>query len=181
MALRCRAGRAPLSWDLWLSAWTSDLAGKADKAIGDVAQNDSCGVRAHALTEWRLEPPPCLSTGIRNCKLDAPRLPHPSLKKWSRMLMAAWSSGTILASGARGPGFNSRSSPDRSLNWTKPNCASPGTALLLPCRRCWELRQVASPCPSSRSLASAAPALAALLPSLQRSAPAALLPSLQCV
>ena len=29
--------------------------------------------------------------------------------------MAAWSSGLILISGARGPGLNSRSSPDSSV------------------------------------------------------------------
>ena len=33
------------------------------------------------------------------------------VRKHARTQLAAWSSGMILASGARGPGFNSRSSP----------------------------------------------------------------------
>ena len=35
----------------------------------------------------------------------------------SNQIMAAWSSGMILASGARGPGLNSRSSPDSSVEY----------------------------------------------------------------
>ena len=39
------------------------------------------------------------------------RYPFVKLNCAAKMPMAAWSSGMILASGARGPGFNSRSSP----------------------------------------------------------------------
>ena len=38
-------------------------------------------------------------------------LRHCNLQSMSLQALAAWSSGMILASGARGPGFNSRSSP----------------------------------------------------------------------
>ena len=47
--------------------------------------------------------------------------------------LAAWSSGMILASGARGPGFNSRSSPlhvfaSRRLKTRRMQCLTPITA-----------------------------------------------------
>ena len=42
---------------------------------------------------------------------SAIRVHGPNVRKHARTQLAAWSSGMILASGARGPGFNSRSSP----------------------------------------------------------------------
>ena len=45
--------------------------------------------------------------------------------------MAVWSSGMILASGARGPGFNSQNSPFFSL--ANPATTPPGHPLALAC------------------------------------------------
>ena len=42
---------------------------------------------------------------------SAIRVHGPYVRKHARTQLAAWSSGMILTSGARGPGFNSRSSP----------------------------------------------------------------------
>ena len=57
--------------------------------------------------------PLCRKQRLLQRSCDPPSLPTSNPPNISTATMAAWSSGMILASGARGPGFNSRSSPCR--------------------------------------------------------------------
>ena len=57
------------------------------------------------------------------------------------MHLAAWSSGMILASGARGPGFNSRSSPLTSRAMQPHPCRPASLPVVRTCMRAKKLQQ----------------------------------------
>jgi hypothetical protein len=82
---------------------------------------------------WRLGPNPWLRASEQRQQPDASRMQLRSPAKSAHITtsLAAWSSGMILASGARGPGFNSRSSPlvgGRTEPKMAINASHPGSA-----------------------------------------------------
>ena len=92
--------------------WTARRSVLASAPMGCLPHKlPSCGSHRAQLPAAQLFRLPKTSGGPRLATTRLPCLSSSLCKAARHPPLAAWSSGMILASGARGPGFNSRSSP----------------------------------------------------------------------
>ena len=161
----CIYGRAIFVSHGWLWKWQSNLLrGFGQCSMSSVAVRwPGCGIGEGATTRlllgWTLKCGCRLRTdknALMNTSKDAPK-PRKNAKQSAEQCellnqLAAWSCGMILATGAKGPGFNSQNSPLRCcvarlrtcilVDWQASSYGQPRRAANIPHRmRAYKLTQ----------------------------------------